>query len=128
MKPTSRTPVTIDDYIADFPKDVQRILGRVRATIRRAAPGTREAIRYGIPTFRGNGNVVHFAAYQAHIGLYPAPRGNPEFGKELSAYEGGKGTVRFPLDAPIPYGLIARIVKLRARQDREKASSGAGRK
>jgi uncharacterized protein YdhG (YjbR/CyaY superfamily) len=128
MKATSRAPATIDDYIAGFPKDVQRILARVRATIRKAAPGARETISYGIPTFRGNGNLVHFAAYRSHIGLYPAPRGQPEFANELSAYEGGKGTVRFPLDAPIPYGLIARMAKFRARQDREKSAAGAKKK
>jgi uncharacterized protein YdhG (YjbR/CyaY superfamily) len=124
MRKASRTPETIDDYIAGFPKNVQRILERVRATIRRAAPGAREAISYGIPTFRQNGNLAHFAAYTSHIGLYPAPRGNPKFARELSAYGGGKGTARFPLDAPIPYGLITRIVRFRARQDREKARAG----
>ena len=128
MKATPGPPATIDDYIAGFPKNIQRILVRVRATIRKAAPGARETISYGIPTFRRNGNLVHFAAYKSHIGLYPAPRGNPRFGRELSAYEGGKGTVRFPLDRPIPYGLIARIAKFLSKRDLEKARAGPKRK
>ena len=114
----------IDEYIASFPKDVQERLEKIRATIRKAAPPqTEEAIRYGIPTFRWNGNLIHFAAFTHHIGLYPAPRGAAGFRKELAAYDGGKGTVRFRLDRPIPFGLIRRIVKFRVRANAERAAS-----
>jgi uncharacterized protein YdhG (YjbR/CyaY superfamily) len=114
----------IDEYIASFPKDVQERLEKVRTTIRKAAPPqTEEAIRYGIPTFRWNGNLIHFAAFTHHIGLYPAPRAAASFRQELSAYDGGKGTVRFPLDEPIPFGLIRRIVKFRVRANAERAGA-----
>lgn len=108
-----KAPQSIDEYIAAFPADVQKILERIRATIRKAAPAAKEAIKYRIPTFTLNGNLIHFAAFKNHIGLYPAPRGAEQFKKELSSYEGGKGTVKFPLDKPIPYDLITRIVKYR---------------
>jgi uncharacterized protein YdhG (YjbR/CyaY superfamily) len=84
-------------------------------TIKKAAPGAEETISYQIPTFRLNGNLVYFAAYKKHISLYPAPRGVEKFKEELSRYEGGKGTARFPLDKPIPFGLISRIVKFRLK-------------
>jgi uncharacterized protein YdhG (YjbR/CyaY superfamily) len=109
-----RTPKDIDEYIAGFPKNVQEILEKIRETVRKAAPDAKETIKYQMPTFTLNGNLVHFAAYKKHIGLYPVPRGIAEFKDELSAYEGEKSTVRFPLDKPIPYGLISRIVKFRA--------------
>ncbi len=108
------TPKDIDEYIDRFPLDVQKILQKIRATIKKAAPGATEAISYQIPTFRiGGKNFIHFAGFKNHIGLYPAPRGVDELEPELSAYKGGKGTVQFPLDKPIPYDLIARIVKFR---------------
>jgi len=111
------TPGNIDEYIAAFPADVQKVLEKIRATIRKAAPRAEEAIKYQIPTFVLNGtNLIHFAAYKEHIGLYPAPRGAEEFEDELSKYEGGKGTLRFPLDQPVPYGLIGRIVKYRIQK------------
>ena len=113
-------PKNIDEYIATFPDDVQKILERIRATIQKAAPDAQEAISYKIPTFTLNGNLIHFAAYKKHIGLYPAPRGAEEFKKELSAYEGGKGTVQFPLNKPIPYDLITRIVKFKVKQTKSK--------
>jgi uncharacterized protein YdhG (YjbR/CyaY superfamily) len=113
-------PKNIDEYIATFPDDVQKILERIRATIQKAAPDAQEAIKYQIPTFTLNGNLIHFAGYKKHIGLYPAPRGAEEFKKELSAYEGGKGTVQFPLNKPIPYDLITRIVKFRVKQTKSK--------
>ena len=104
----------IDDYIAGFPPNVRKKLEQVRATIQKAVPDAEEAIRYQIPTFRLDGkNLIHFAAFQQHIGLYPAPRGDDAFKDELSKYEGGKGTVQFPLDQPIPVALIRRIVKFR---------------
>ena len=103
---------TIDEYIKTFPKDVQSILEKMRQTIRKAAPEAEETISYQIPTFKLNGNsTAHFAAFKKHIGLYPpAPR---EFKKEVSAYEGPKGNLKFPMDKPIPYDLVTRIVLFR---------------
>jgi len=107
-------PKDIDDYIAGFPPEVQKKLEQIRKTIQKAVPDAEEAISYQIPTFRLRGkNLIHFAAYQRHIGMYPAPRGVDEFQEELSRYEGGKGTVQFPLDQPVPVALIRRIVKYR---------------
>lgn len=116
-----RMPVTtIDDYIAGFPKDVQVILEELRATIRKAAPEAEETINYQIPTFTLNGNLVHFAAYKNHIGFYPTPSGIAAFKKELSAYEGAKGSVQFPIDKPLPLRLITKIVKFRVKENLER--------
>lgn len=123
MKPDSTAPKDIDEYIAGFPKDVQEILEKIRMTIRKAAPDAEEAIKYQIPTFTLKGNLVHFAAYKKHIGFYPAPRAIEEFKDELAGYEGAKGTVQFPLDKPIPYDLISRIVKFRVKDNLEKAAA-----
>jgi uncharacterized protein YdhG (YjbR/CyaY superfamily) len=114
---------TIDEYIALFPKDVQVKLNQVRATISKAAPKAVEAIKYGIPTFVLNGNLVHFGGYKTHIGFYPSPGGIVEFKKDLARYKGGKGTVQFPLDEPIPVALITKIVKYRVAISEEKAKS-----
>lgn len=103
----------IDHYIATFPKDVQIILGKIRKTIREVASEATEAISYQMPTFKLKGNLVHFAAYKKHIGFYPTPNGISEFKEELSKYPTSKGAVQFPLDKPIPYDLIKRIVKYR---------------
>lgn len=122
MKTKQTTPKNIDEYIAGFPDDVQKILERIRMTISKAAPGAEETISYQIPTFTLEGDyLVYFAAYKKHIGLYPAPRGIEKFKKELSVYEGGKGTVRFPLDKPIPFDLISKIVKFRVKESLERA-------
>jgi uncharacterized protein YdhG (YjbR/CyaY superfamily) len=124
MRANEATPKDMDEYIAGFPSDVQEILEKIRATIKKAAPEAEETISYQIPTFTLKGKyLIYFAAYKKHIGLYPAPRGVEKFKKELSAYEGGKGTVRFPFDKPIPFGLIRRIVRFRAKEnsEREKA-------
>ncbi|HYI12930.1 MAG TPA: DUF1801 domain-containing protein [Thermoanaerobaculia bacterium] len=127
MSAARAEPKDIDDYIAGFPPEVRKLLQRIRATIRKAAPDAEEAIRYQIPTFRLNGNLIHFAAFQGHIGLYPAPRGDAAFKDELARYEGGKGTVRFPLDQPIPLDLIRRIVKFRVAKELEKAKKKRGK-
>ncbi|HMI67835.1 MAG TPA: DUF1801 domain-containing protein [Cyclobacteriaceae bacterium] len=111
---------TIDDYIAGFPKDVQVILEDLRATIRKATPEAEETINYQIPTFTLNGNLVHFAAYKNHIGFYPTPSGIAAFKKELSAYEGAKGSVQFPIDKPLPLRLITKIVKFRVKENLER--------
>jgi uncharacterized protein YdhG (YjbR/CyaY superfamily) len=114
---------TIDAYIAEFPKDIQKKLKDLRATIKKAAPKAEEKISYAMPTFALHGNLVHFAAYKNHIGFYPAPRAIEEFKKELSKYEGSKGTVQFPLDEPLPLSLVSKMVKFRVAQNMEKAAA-----
>lgn len=109
----------IDEYIADFPKEVQKMLQAMRSMIRKAAPEAEEAIKYAIPAFTYKGNLVFFAAFKNHIGFYPAPRGIDAFKEELSVYEGGKGTIQFPLDKPLPLALIAKIVKFRVKDNLE---------
>lgn len=111
---------TIDEYIADFPTDVQEILQQIRATIKEAAPEAGEKISYGMPTFTLKGNLIHFAAFKNHIGLYPTPNGIEEFKEELSVYKGAKGSVQFPIDKPMPLALITRIVKFRVKKSLEK--------
>jgi len=112
---------SIDEYIASFPEKTQEILELVRATIQKAAPEATEAIRYAIPTFILNGNLVHFAAFKNHIGFYAAPTGNEAFKEELSVYKGGKGSVQFPIDQPMPLELITRIVQFRVQENTGKA-------
>ena len=114
---------TIDEYIAEFPDDIQKRLQELRSTIRKAAPQAEETINYAIPTFTLNGNLVHFAGFKNHIGFYPAPSGIETFKKELSVYEGAKGSVQFPLDKPLPLALVTRIVKFRVKENLEKAST-----
>jgi uncharacterized protein YdhG (YjbR/CyaY superfamily) len=109
-------PGGIDEYIARFPEDVQKLLEKVRQTIRAAAAGAEETIKYAIPTFTLNGNLVHFAAFKKHIGFYPTPMGIGEFEKELSRYKQGKGSVQFPMDKPLPLDLIRRIVRYRVKK------------
>src|SRR5436853_7589579 len=106
---------TIADYIASFPRDVQRILKQVRTTIRKAAPRAHETISYRIPAFMLEGPVVYFAAFKNHLGFYPTASGISQFKRELSGYKGAKGSVQFPLDQPIPLQLIAKITKFRAQ-------------
>ena len=117
MRIDQATPKNIDDYIAGFPPDVQVILEKMRTTIRKAAPGAEEAIKYRLPTFVLSGNLVHFGAFKKHIGFYATPTGNKQFQAELSAYEGAKGSVQFPLDKPIPYGLVSKMVKFRVKEN-----------
>jgi len=113
----------IDEYIASFPKDTQEMLEKLRMTIREAAPDAEETINYGVPTFTLKGNLVHFAAYKRHIGFYPAPTGIEKLKNELSAYERAKGSVQFPLDRPIPYDLISKIVTFRVKENLERAEA-----
>jgi uncharacterized protein YdhG (YjbR/CyaY superfamily) len=113
----------IDEYIAGFPQDVQGKLQAVRMTIRDAAPEAEETINYAIPTFKLYGNLVHFAAFKKHIGFYPAPSGIERFKDELAGYEQAKGSVQFPLNQPIPYDLISRIVRFRVQENQEKAEA-----
>lgn len=121
MAMKGKLPTNIDEYIASFPKAIQQLLQQVRNTIQKAAPDAKEAIKYAMPTFTLNGNLVHFAAFTNHIGFYPAPTGMDAFKKELSVYKTGKGSVQFPLDQPMPLALITKIVKLRVKEDEEKA-------
>jgi uncharacterized protein YdhG (YjbR/CyaY superfamily) len=118
---TTRTKFdNIDVYIASFPEETRKLLEELRATIRKAAPEAKETINYGMPTFTLKGNLVHFAAFKNHIGFYPTPSGIESFKKELSAYEGAKGSVKFPLAKPIPFDLISKIVKFRVKENLEK--------
>ena len=121
MKAKPTKPETITDYISGFPSDVQKLLRKVRATVRKAAPGAQEGISYRIPVFRLKGDLVYFAAFKQHIGLYPRVSAIRKFKKELSGYKSAKGSVQFPLEQPIPYGLIGRIVKFRVKENLERA-------
>ena len=116
MKSQKNNFKTIDDYIKCFPKDIQKILEIVRQTIKKAAPEAEEAISYQMPTFKLNGNLVHFAAFKNHIGFYPTPSGTKTFKKEISVYRSGKGSIQFPIDKPMPLSLIKKIVKYRVKE------------
>jgi uncharacterized protein YdhG (YjbR/CyaY superfamily) len=108
---------TIDEYIATFPKNVQSILEELRQTIRDSAPNAEEAISYQMPTFKLNGNLVYFAAFKNHIGFYPTSSAIEAFKEELSDYEVTKGTVRFPMNKPIPLGIVKKMVKYRVKEN-----------
>lgn len=108
---------SVDAYIADFPENIQELLQTMRETIKKAAPEATEAIKYGIPTFILNGNLVHFGGYKGHIGFYPDPRGIAEFIEETAQYQAGKGTLQFPIDKPLPLDLVTRIVKYRVQDN-----------
>lgn len=123
METNSTTPQDIDDYIARFPQRIQEILQTIRATIREAAPEAEETISYQMPTFTLKGNLVHFAAFKNHIGFYPTPTGTEKFQEQLSVYKGGKGSIRFPLDQPMPLALISEIVKFRVEENLAKAAA-----
>jgi uncharacterized protein YdhG (YjbR/CyaY superfamily) len=113
---------TIDDYIDTFPEDVQGILQELRQTIRDAAPHAKEAISYQMPTFKLNGNLVHFAAYKKHIGFYPAPSGIEAFKEELAPYKFSKGAIQFPIEQPIPHDLVSKIVQFRVSEQLNKVA------
>jgi len=116
----------INAYISNYPVEIQTILEKVRKTIQQAAPEAKEAIKYGMPTFVLNGNLVHFAAYKNHIGFYPAPTGIDAFINDLAQYRTGKGTIQFPIDKPIPFDLITKVVKFRVNENLIKKKGGAG--
>lgn len=119
---TTTKPNNIDEYMAAFPKDTQKVLEQVRATIKKAVSDAEETISYAIPTFTLKGRyLIYFAGYKNHIGLYPVPRVNEAFKEELSLYKGGKGTAQFPLNKSMPLDLITRIVKFRAEENAAKA-------
>lgn len=121
MDSTKKGFESTDEYIATFPKDVQKILQSLRAVIKETAPQAVEKISYQMPTFYLNGNLIHYAAYKNHIGIYPAPRAIDVFKEELSNYEGSKGTIKFPIDEPLPMDLIRRIVLFRVSENLKKA-------
>jgi uncharacterized protein YdhG (YjbR/CyaY superfamily) len=123
MATDQTAPRDIDEYIAGFPPDLQAILEKIRTTIREAAPDVGEKISYRMPTFTLQGNLVHFAAHTKHIGFYPAPSGIEKFKEELSPYRSSKGAVQFPFDEPIPFDLIAEIVKFRVGENLERAEA-----
>lgn len=114
-------PTTINEYIAGFPPAIRTVLRKIRSTVRHAAPGAQERISYGIPCFSQDGNLVYFAAFKHHIGFFPPVSGDAKLRNAVSIYAGEKGNLRFPLDEPIPYALISRVVKRRVKENRRHA-------
>lgn len=124
MSTNKPAPATIDAYIAAFPAEVQAMLQQIRQVIHETLPGLGETISYGIPTFTLNGKyLVYIAAHKKHIGLYPVPTGIEEFQEAVAVYGGGKGTLKFPIDKPMPLDLIRRVVRFRAKENAEKAAA-----
>jgi uncharacterized protein YdhG (YjbR/CyaY superfamily) len=116
-------PKNINEYIAGFPEDIRKKLEKIREAIKKAAPSAEEKISYGMPAFALNGVLVYFAAFKNHIGFFPTAAGVAAFRKDLAAYDGSKGTVRFPLDKPIPLSLIGKIVKYRVKENLARAEA-----
>ena len=128
MKTAQPTPKTIDEYMAPFPPAVRAILEKIRRTVRAAVPEATEGISYRMPVFRLGGVLIYYAAFQHHIGVYPPVAGDAALERALAPYAGEKGNLRFPYDQPMRYDLIERIVRLRAKQLREKAAKGRGKR
>jgi len=126
--PARSSPGTIDEYIVAFPPDVQSILEKIRLTIRKAAPQAEEKISYKMPAFALDGDLIYFAAFKKHIGVFPPVRGDEKLNKELSRYRGEKGNLRFPLDEPIPYRLITRVVRCRVKEQAAKVRAKGKKK
>lgn len=120
MQSDSNQITSIDEYISVYPEDIQHLLEQMRKTIGAAAPEATEAISYGLPTFKLNGNLVHFGAFKHHIGFYPAPSGITAFQAELVPYQVSKGAIRFPVDQPLPLDLVKNIVEFRVRENLNK--------
>lgn len=121
MKGTKTQFHSIDEYIATFSEDVQKILDELRCTIRAAAPGAKETISYNIPTFTLNGKyLIYFAGWKNHVSIYPIPSGSEAFNKQIAKYVEGKGTLKFPLDKPLPLKLITKMVKLKLAENLKK--------
>lgn len=114
------TARTVDEYIAELPPETRKVLEEMRALIKASAPGATEKISYAIPTFHLNGNLVHFAAFEKHVGFYPTPSGIEAFKEELKPYKTAKGSVQFPLGQPLPSDLIRRMVEFRVRENTDK--------
>jgi len=123
----TRKFTTTDEYIAMFPKDIQDKLNKVRQVIKEAAPEAKEIISYQMPAFKMHGNLVYFAALKDHIGLYPTSSGVAAFQNELKDYATSKGTIKFPLNEPIPFNLITKIVKFRVKEDQQNAKNKKNR-
>lgn len=124
MSTSRKTPASVDAYVAGFPPDVRSVLERLRTTVRSLLPDARETISYGIPTYKRHGTVVHFAAFKAHVGLYPPVRGDAKLEKALARYANDKGNLRFPLDEPLPMPLIERVVRHQAKRDAARDKAG----
>ncbi len=127
MKPPTRVAANIDEYIAAFPAAVQRRLQSIRRTVRRVVPDAQETISYQIPTFRLGGNLIHLAAFKTHIGVYPGPAAIEALRADLAGFHTAKGTVQFPLDAPMPLKLIEKLVRFRLEQLSRRANTGIAR-
>ena len=123
MKPGKSAPASVDAYIAGSPPDVRAVLQKIRSTVRKAAPDAEEKISYMMPAIFLEGPLVYYAAFKNHIGFFPTSTGVQAFKSELAAYETSKGTIRFPLDKPVPLVLIARIVKFRVKENRSRAAA-----
>lgn len=119
---------SMDEYMATFPEEIQKILEELRATIKASAPEAEEKISYQMPTFALKGNLVHFAAFKNHIGLYPTPSGTQAFQRELSIYQGAKGSIKFPIEKPLPLELIRKIVKFRVAENLKNAEIKSGKR
>jgi uncharacterized protein YdhG (YjbR/CyaY superfamily) len=128
MEGNKKSFATIDEYIAHFPENVQEHLQSLRKVIRETAPEAQEKISYQMPTFALHGNLVHFAAYKNHIGFYPTPSGINAFKDKMTGYKTAKATVQFPLDEPMPYELIRKIVKFRVAENKEKSKNKSNKK
>lgn len=116
-------PNTINEYIAGFPPEIQPLLEKIRSIIKKAVPKAEETISYAIPAFKQKGKTfIYFSGFKHHVGLYPAPRGHEDFKEELKNYKGGKGTVQFPIDQPLPADLIKRIAQFRLKESEEKSA------
>ena len=120
-----KTAKDIDGYIVGFPEDIQKILQKIRLTIQKAAPDAKEIISYQMPAFKLKGNLVYFAAFKKHIGLFPPVGGDEELKKAASVYAGPKGNLQFLLSEPMPYALITKIVKQRVKEDLARAAAKA---
>lgn len=116
----TKNPNSIDVYISTFPAQTQVVLQQIRVAIQKAAPNAEETINYGIPTFKLNGNLVHFGGFKQHIGFYPAPSAIKAFANQLSIYKGAKGSVQFPINEPLPIKLITEIVRFRVKENQQK--------
>ena len=123
MTSTKTVPTTIDEYIANYPADVQVVLQKIRATITKAAPKATETISYGMPAFMLDGRLVYYAAFKNHVGFYPRQSVMEALKKDVAPYASAKSSLKFPLDKPVPYGLITKIVKYRVKENMERAAA-----
>ena len=117
MLKSTKRPKDIDEYISGYPEEIQKVMKQLRTTIKKAASAAEETISYGIPAFKLNGMLVWFAAHSKHIGFYPTPSGITHFAALLKPYRSAKGSVQFPLDKPVPYAIIAKIVSFRVEEN-----------